>query len=81
MDIGEAIAISLAAELPSSTLILDNMHGRKLASKLSLPYTGTIGLLILAKERGIIRSLSKCFDQGKLINFRFPEALLEKYES
>ena len=61
------------------------MRGRKLASKLSLPYTGTIGLLILAKERGIIHSLSECFDQVKRTNFRFPEALLrallEKFES
>lgn len=85
VDIGEASAIALAAELPSPTLILDDMRGRKLASKLSLPYTGTIGLLILAKERGIIPSLSECFDQVRRTNFRFPEAvlraLLEKYES
>ena len=85
VDIGEASAIALAAELPSPTLILDNMRGRKLASELSLPYTGTIGLLILAKERGVIRSLNECFEQVKRTNFRFPkpvlQALLEKYES
>ncbi|MGY4384011.1 putative nucleic acid-binding protein [Pedobacter sp. UYP24] len=84
VDIGEASAIALAAEIPSPTLVLDDIRGRKLADKLSLAYTGTIGLLILAKERGIIHSLSDCFDQIKLTNFRFPEAimraLLEKYE-
>jgi len=85
VDIGEASAIALAAEVPLPTLILDDMRGRKLATRLSIPFTGTIGLLILAKERGIITSLSDCFDLIKLTNFRFPEvlmqALLERYES
>jgi len=84
VDIGEASAIALANEVDSPTLILDDMKGRKLADRLSLNYTGTIGLLILAKQRGIIHSLAEHFDQIKKTNFRYPEhllqALLDKYE-
>ena len=49
-DAGEASAIALAAENQPSLLIIDDLKGRKLAQKLNLTITGTLGL-ILTKER------------------------------
>ncbi len=56
LDPGEASAIALAMDFPNSTLIIDEVKGRKIAKRLQLRVTGTIGLIVLAKERKIIKS-------------------------
>jgi len=79
-DIGEASAIALASEIPSPLLILDDLRGRKLADQLRLDYTGTVGVLTLARKRGIIDSLHSYFDRIRATNFRIPERLLKALE-
>ncbi len=54
IDKGEASAISLAIETADSVLILDDEKARKFAAKLSLKITGTLGVIVKAKLRGII---------------------------
>lgn len=78
VDIGEASAIALALELPSPLLILDDLKGRSLASQLNLNYTGTLGVLILAKQRGIITQLKPYFDKIKSTDFRIAADLLQR---
>src|SRR5690606_18905995 len=80
VDIGEASAIALASEIPSPLLILDDLRGRKLADQLQLDYTGTIGVLTLARKRGIIDSLRSSFDRIRATNYRIPERLLKALE-
>lgn len=84
VDIGEASAIALAQEVNFPSLILDDLKGRKLAEQLHLEYTGTIGVLILARTRGIITLLKPYFDKIKNTDFRIPakllEILLDKYD-
>jgi len=50
LDKGEASAIALALEIQDSTLILDDFKARKVAEKLGLKITGTLGLMILPKN-------------------------------
>ena len=78
VDIGEASAIALAMELPSPLLILDDLKGRKLAAQLNLKYTGTLGLLILAKQDKIIPLLKPYFDKIKTTDFRIAPDLLQR---
>jgi len=80
VDIGEASAIALASEVPSPLLILDDLRGRKLADRLRLNYTGTVGILVLARKRGIINGLRSHFDRIRATNFRVPERLLKALE-
>lgn len=84
VDIGEASAIALAAEVISPSLILDDLKGRKLAEQLHLEYTGTIGLLILARKEGVIPLLKPVFEKIKTTDFRIPatflQTLLDKYD-
>lgn len=84
VDIGEASAIALAFEVASPLLVLDDLKGRKLADQLHLEYTGTIGILVLAKKQGIIPSLKPYFDRINGTDFRIPSnllmALVEKYD-
>ena len=70
VDKGEASAIALAIETPDSTLILDDIKARKLAEKLGLEITGTIGVIIKAKLKGIIPSIKPFLAKIRNTNFR-----------
>lgn len=59
---GESEAISLAVELSARWLILDDRPARRLAQALGLPLIGTLGLLLVAKRRGLIPVLRPILD-------------------
>jgi predicted nucleic acid-binding protein len=73
IDRGEASAIALALETPNSTIIIDDYKARKIAAKLGLILTGTIGVIIKAKLKGIIPSIKPLLEKIKLTNFRLSE--------
>lgn len=54
LDAGETEAIALALELQPDTLLIDERLGRRLALRHGLRVTGLLGLLVLAKTRGLI---------------------------
>lgn len=70
VDKGEASALALALETPDCTIILDDYRARKIAEKLKLNYTGTIGVIIGAKIKGIISSIKPLLLKIKQTNFR-----------
>ncbi len=78
VDIGEASAIALAIEMPSTLLIIDDLKGRKLALSLNLLHTGTLGVLILAKKYGVIPLLKPYLNKIQLTNFRVSQLLIDK---
>ena len=60
LDAGEGHAIGLASTFSGDVLLLlDDRAGRTAAVRLNIPTTGLIGLLLLAKERGIITKVSE----------------------
>ena len=73
IDKGESSAIALALETPNSTVILDDYKARKIAEKLGITYTGTIGVIIKAKLKGIIPSIKPLLDKIKQTDFRLSE--------
>jgi len=70
IDKGESSAITLALETPDSTLILDDYKARRIAEKLHLSYTGTIGLIIKSKLMGIIPSIKPILGKIRETDFR-----------
>ncbi len=70
VDKGEASALALALETPDSTIILDDYRARKVAEKLKINYTGTIGVIIRAKIKGIIPSIKPLLSKIKQTDFR-----------
>ena len=69
IDKGEASAIALALEIPDSIIILDDQKARKIAGKLGIEITGTIGVIIKAKLRGIIPSIKPLLDKIRQTDF------------
>ena len=70
IDKGESSAIALALETPGSIIILDDLKARKIADKLGLVFTGTIGVIIKAKLNGIIPSIKPVLEKIKRADFR-----------
>ena len=75
IDKGESSAIALALENQNSKIILDDDKARKVANKLGLDFTGTIGVIIKAKLDGIIPSIKPYLQKIKETNFRISPEL------
>lgn len=60
---GETEALSLALEISASGVILDDFAARKCARNLHIPFVGTGGLLISAKQRKLIPSVSESLEK------------------
>jgi len=56
---GESSVISLALSQPGWTAILDDRAARKCAKSLGVPVKGTIAVVILARQRGLITSAAQ----------------------
>lgn len=67
---GEAAVLALALEAKSSVVILDDGVARRAAELLNLPLTGTLGLLVDAKKKGLIPSVSTVLDELNRLRFR-----------
>ena len=76
LDLGETTAIALALSLPESTLLIDETAGRHAAKKLGIQITGTLGILLIAKEQGIVSTIRPLIQKLQDNNFRMSETLI-----
>ena len=65
---GESAAIALAAELKADRLIIDEARGRQAAVARHVRVVGTVGVLELAAEAGLI-DLERAFEAVKRTDF------------
>ena len=75
IDKGEASAIALALEKQNVTVILDDQKARKVAEKLALEVTGTLGGIVKAKNKTIIPSIKSLLDKLLQTNFHLSKAI------
>jgi hypothetical protein len=66
LDAGEAEALALALEMSADLVLLDELRGRAVARALGVRAIGTLGVLIEAKQRGLIRSFRDELEQVRL---------------
>ncbi|MCD6133897.1 MAG: DUF3368 domain-containing protein [Deltaproteobacteria bacterium] len=63
MDKGEAEMITLAEEMNAEAVLIDDLKARKIAKLRGLNVIGTIGVLLDAKEKGVIKELKPLLDE------------------
>jgi predicted nucleic acid-binding protein len=78
VDRGEASALALASEFEDVLLLLDDLKARKLASKLMLKTTGTLGIIHKAKQMAIIPKVKPLIDKLLLTNFRISNEVVNE---
>ncbi|MDI6791595.1 MAG: DUF3368 domain-containing protein [bacterium] len=78
LDQGEAEAIALAEELSADLLIIDERIGRQYAKRLGLKLTGTLGILIKAKQKGLIITVQPLIEEMRQGGIRLGEKVVQK---
>jgi len=63
LDLGEAEVIQLALENGYKYVCLDDLRGRRIAQAAGLRVTGALGLLALAKSKGVIPAIKPYTDR------------------
>jgi predicted nucleic acid-binding protein len=78
LDKGEASSIAYCLEhRAESVLIIDERKGRKVAQQLGLKIIGTVGVLLKAKQKGVINSLKEKLEQLEKTDFRISAEIKE----
>lgn len=62
LDKGEIEAIALAKELHADFLLIDEKAGREVALKEGIRIIGVVGLLLLAKQKGLVKEVKTLLD-------------------
>ncbi|MEO3406165.1 DUF3368 domain-containing protein [Mucilaginibacter sp. CAU 1740] len=73
VDEGEASAIALAAEVNCDYLLTDDRAARRLAEQKGIIVKGSAGVLLFAKQKGIISLLRPYLEQIQQTNFRISQ--------
>jgi predicted nucleic acid-binding protein len=72
---GEAAAILLAEQRPCRFVLLDEKRGRAVAKRRNIPVAGTGTILLAAKKRALIESVSMTLDQLAAAGYRLSARL------
>lgn len=78
LDRGESEAIALMNETGADVLLLDDRRARATAHDRGFPFTGTIGILKLARGRGLISSVVPMLHELRRRGFWISAELMEE---
>jgi len=59
IDLGEAAVIQTALDHGNAAVILDDLKARRIAKTLGMEVTGTLGILLQAKQAGLLPSVTE----------------------
>lgn len=75
---GEVEVMLLAQEIGADAVVIDDGAARKTAEYLELPLTGTLGVMIKAKQRGLLEAVMPVVQQMEQNGIFFSKELKEK---
>lgn len=75
---GESAVISFALENPDFWAVIDDREARRCATALHCRHTGTLGIIVLAKRRGIIPSIRAYIERLKEAGLWLSDELIDQ---
>jgi uncharacterized protein len=82
LDLGESEVIALALETQAPLILMDELTGRKVAESLNLKVSGSVGVLIRAKQLGYLPEIKPLIEKmrqtGIYFSDRFIQAVLQQ---
>ena len=78
LDPGESEAISLYWETNAAFLLMDEKRGRIIAHRNEIKTIGTVGVLLFAKQNGLVTQIKPLLDTLNENSFRMSETLYDQ---
>ena len=79
LDPGESTALALAAEIHAAAILIDEAHGRAVATRMGLTPIGILGILVRAKTHGHLAAVRPVIDALRTqARFRLAESLVRE---
>jgi predicted nucleic acid-binding protein len=76
LGLGESEVLAIATNHPSALVVLDDKLARRIAKMQGFRLTGTAGVLLRAKEKGLIPALKPVIEKLMDLNFRLKPDLV-----
>lgn len=78
LDRGEAEVIALALEQNSDLVIIDERLARRHAQRMGLKVSGTVGVLLRAKQQGLVESIAPLIELMRVGGIRLSDAVVQE---
>jgi predicted nucleic acid-binding protein len=75
LDPGETEALALYWDTNADLLLIDELDGRQAALSAGIKVTGTVGVLVTAKRKGLISAIRPLLDVLRTLNFYISDSL------
>lgn len=75
---GETAVLAYALANPGCVAIVDDKIARKCARSFSISLKGTLGVILLARQQGVVPSATDLLRQLRRIGFRLDDQLIEE---
>jgi predicted nucleic acid-binding protein len=75
---GEREALALALEIPDAIVVVDDGAARREAAALGLRLVGTVGVLVLARQKGLVPAIAPLLDTLVQLGFRLDHGVRAK---
>ena len=70
---GERAVLAFGLHMPQVVLLLDDMRARRYATRHGMKITGTLGMVLVAKELAMISSVAAMLDRLEYCGFRLSD--------
>lgn len=77
LDLGEAETIVLARELDADWVLMDERKGRRKLAQLGMPKIGTVGILLKAKQVGLLPIVHPELEKLRRRGFSISQAVVD----
>lgn len=77
LDLGEAETIVLAHELSADWVLMDERKGRRKLTQMGLNKIGTVGIMLKAKQLGLIQNLRHDLEQLREQGFSISQTVID----
>ncbi|GHU66768.1 hypothetical protein FACS189447_08230 [Spirochaetia bacterium] len=78
LDPGETEALALYWDTNADLLLIDELNGRQTALSEGINVTGTVGILITAKQKGFVPAIRPLLDILRTFNFYISDSLYHR---
>jgi predicted nucleic acid-binding protein len=70
LGVGERAVLTLAMSIPASVAIIDDLPARRVAESFGVTVTGTLHVILVAKQRGLVPAVRPLLDRLHDVRFR-----------